>query len=136
MAEYMPINFERAFGIHEQALILRTARASVLASNLANADTPNYKARDIDFKTALAEAAKASSGSALKTTHHRHMSAHSRVSDLRLSYRWPLQPSLDGNTVDAQVERSAFMENALHHQASLSFLQGKIEGLRTAIRGE
>lgn len=133
----MPINFERAFGIHEQALILRTARARVLASNLANTDTPNYKARDIDFKSALAEAAKASSGSALlDTTHHRHLSAQSQVSGSRLSYRWPWQPSLDGNTVDAQVERSAFLENALHHQASLSFLQGKIESLRTAIRGE
>ena len=132
----MPINFERAFGIHEEALMLRTKRASVLASNLANADTPHYKAQDLDFKAVLAEVAKGSSGRDLKATHHRHISAHSPVSGLQLSYRWPLQPSLDGNTVDAQIERSAFMENALHHQASLSFLQGKIQTLRTAIRGE
>ena len=132
----MPISFDGVFGIHEQALMLRTARAGVLASNLANADTPHYKARDLDFKSALAEAANTFAAKALSGTHRQHMSARSQVAESRLSYRWPLQPSLDGNTVDAQAERSAFLENALRHQASLRFLQGKIEGLRTAIRGE
>jgi flagellar basal-body rod protein FlgB len=130
----MPINFDKAFGIHPQALALRARRTEVLAANLANADTPGYKAQDIDFKTALSRVS--SQSSTLKTTHSGHLQANQSVMGERLMYRIPLQPSLDGNTVDSQVEQAKFAENALQYQANLQFMTGKITGLRSAIRGD
>ncbi len=127
------------FGIHATALKLRANRAELLAANIANADTPNYKARDIDFKQALKKAVNQTgqSSSDLRTTNARHInSAGGSVMGAELLYRNPLQPSLDGNTVDLQEERSAFMENSMMYQASLRFLNGKISGLMMAIRGE
>lgn len=130
----MPINFDKALGIHPQALALRGRRSEVLAANLANADTPGYKAQDIDFKAALNRASvKAPS---LKVTHSNHISTNQSVMGERLMYRIPLQPSLDGNTVDSQVEQTKFAENALQYQANLQFVTGKFTGLRSAIKGE
>ncbi len=124
-----------AFGIHEQALKMRSYRAELLASNMANADTPGYKARDIDFKQALGAATL--QPPRMKTTHQNHISsATSGLSPAHLRYRIPTQPSLDGNTVDMQVEKSAFAANALEYEASLGFLNGKIKGLKKAIRGD
>ncbi len=130
----MPINFDKALGIHPQALSLRARRTEVLAANLANADTPGYKAQDIDFKTALSRVSPQSTS--LKVTHSSHISTNQSVMGERLMYRIPLQPSLDGNTVDSQVEQAKFSENALQYQANLQFVTGKITGLRSAIRGE
>ena len=130
---------DNLFGIHATALKLRANRAELLASNIANADTPNYKARDIDFKQALAQAAGNTSerSTELVTTNARHINSAGESSiGTELLYRNPLQPSLDGNTVDLQMERSAFMENSMMYQASLRFLNGQINGLVTAIRGE
>ncbi len=124
-----------AFGIHEQALKMRSYRAELLASNMANADTPGYKARDIDFKQAMGAATLQQPQ--MKTTHQNHISsATSGLSPAHLRYRIPTQPSLDGNTVDMQVEKSAFAANALEYEASLGFLNGKIKGLKKAIRGD
>jgi flagellar basal-body rod protein FlgB len=126
---------DNLFGIHATALKLRANRAELLATNIANADTPNYKARDIDFKKALNLAAN--NGGEMVTTNPRHInSAGTSRMGAEIMYRTPSQPSLDGNTVDLQTERSAFMENSLMYQASLRFLNGQISGLRTAIRGE
>ncbi len=124
-----------AFGIHEQALKLRSHRAELLASNMANADTPGFKARDIDFKQALkGEVVKQAQ---IKTTHKNHIStATSSLSPAHLLYRMPSQPSLDGNTVDMQQEKTAFAQNSMEYQASLGFLNGKIKGLTRAIRGD
>ncbi len=126
---------DNLFGIHETALKLRANRAELLAGNIANADTPNYKARDIDFKQTLQLATAKSSD--LVTTNSRHIdSSGNSKSGAEILYRIPSQPSLDGNTVDLQTERSAFLENSMMYQASLRFLNGKISGLHTAIRGE
>jgi flagellar basal-body rod protein FlgB len=131
-------NLENALGMHEIALKLRAQRMEVLASNLANADTPNYKAKDIDFQSVLSEYQHGSAPSAggLHTTHARHLGGGEGAMAAQTQYRNPLQPSIDGNTVDPQVEKSKFMENALQYQATLSFIDGKISSLRKAIRGD
>ncbi|MGK0441345.1 MAG: flagellar basal-body rod protein FlgB [Pseudohongiellaceae bacterium] len=135
----MAISFSKALGVHEAALELRTKRAEVLASNLANVDTPNYKARDIDFKSALKNQLATSAGAShMKATNQKHFGAGSSggsvVTDLK--YRTPLQPSLDGNTVDEQSESSRFAKNTMDFQASFQFLNGKFKGLSKAIKGE
>ena len=132
----MAINFETAFGIHETALNLKAKRAEILASNLANADTPNYKARDIDFDKAL-KMASSNMQSGLKRTHSGHIDSHIGTEIPGLSYRIPLQPDTgDGNSVEAQIEQTKFAENAMQYQASLTFLNGRIKGLLSAIKGE
>lgn len=131
----MAINFQNALGMHEQALLLRGKRTELLAANIANADTPGYKARDIDFRTVLNNSLGREQGVALRSTHLAHLDAG--VSDQPgLSYRVPLQPSPDGNTVDEQIENAAFARNALEHQASFEFLNDRFAGLIKALRGE
>ena len=134
----MPISFEKAFSIHDDALILRARRSSILASNIANADTPNYKARDIDFKSVLRSVDKPVSGDRLLLagTHRRHMAGSASGGDSSPQYRNPLHASLDGNTVDSHVEQAKFAENALQYQTSYTFLNGRIQGMINAIRGE
>ena len=131
----MPISFDSALGIHDNALLLRSRRAELLASNLANSDTPGYKARDIDFKAALSNAQLQTSGS-LSATHSQHIQISSTTDGSEVLYRVPNQSSLDGNTVDAQMEKSAFAENAMRYQASLTFLDGKFKGISAALKGE
>ncbi len=110
---------DRQFGIHAAALQLRSQRMSMLASNIANAATPGYKARDLDFSAALRAA---ESGQPMGAA--------------QMRYRVPVQPSLDGNTVELATEQTAFAENALHYRASLSFLTGSIETMTRALKGE
>ena len=105
----MSFDLDSYLGIHTQALGLRTQRMTVLAENLANADTPNYKAREVDFRNALAQAAGKLNATA---------------------------PALDGNTVESDVELAAIGENALQYQATLTFLGGKLATLKSAITGE
>lgn len=130
----MPIDIDSALGIHPQALTLRAKRAEVLAANLANADTPNFKARDVDFRSVLS-AVQQDSGS-LVATNAKHIQPAGSIGEPELKYRNPHQPSIDGNTVDAQVEYAEFSRNAIEYQASLRFLDGKIKSLLTAIRGD
>lgn len=135
----MSISFDKALGIHEQALSFRAQRAEVLANNIANADTPNYKARDMDFSAVLAaEADKQQKGRiALDRTNDRHIEAEGlAMSDDTLKYRTPMQPSIDQNTVDAQIEQSNYAENAIGFQASFTLLNSKFKGLVSALRGE
>jgi len=135
----VPINFDKALGSHEKALLFQSRRTAILASNIANADTPGYKARDIDFNQALKqENADTISSTSLKTTHPRHIgnSDSDTLSGVEMKYRTPSQPTLDGNTVELQKEQAAFAENAVRYQATLKFLGGRFRGLRAAIRGE
>ena len=127
--------FDNVFGIHERALLLHGQRLGVLATNIANADTPNYKARDIDFSEVLSQTADAPL--ALSTTQGGHISlgdGSSPAADLK--YRNPYQASLDGNTVEMPVEQAAFAENNVRYQASLGFINTQIAELTLAINGQ
>ena len=134
----MPVNLDTYLGVHAQALKLRSQRTEVLASNLANADTPGYRARDIDFKSVLAATGGEGSTVQMTATKPGHIGAATANGSTtpELKYRTPLAPSLDGNTVDAQLEQAAFAENSIRYQASLSFLTSKFRGLMTAITGQ
>ena len=133
----MPLSLDAYLGIHTQALKLQSQRTEVLADNLANADTPNFKARDVDFRTALAQAGAPGAALPLTTTDASHLSTSGAGGGAAaLKYRVPLAPSLDGNTVDAQLEQAAFAENTVRYQATLSFLSARFKDLMTAISGQ
>lgn len=119
----------------KNALNLRAERQAVLAANIANADTPNYKARDLDFSAALKSAMGASGGPLrLNRTAERHIdAAASALAGGHLKYRSSVQPSLDGNTVDMNVERAHFAENALHYQFLLDRASSQFKTLGSAI---
>lgn len=128
--------FENAFGIHEQALQVHGQRLGVLAANLANADTPGYKARDIDFSAVLAHT-DGETQMPLKVTHASHITFDDGdVPAADLKYRNPYQASLDGNTVEMPVEQAAFSENNVRYQASLNFINLRIAELQLAIAGQ
>ena len=110
------------FGIHGTALELRSQRMGLLTSNIANAGTPGYKARDIDFAAAL----KASAGGA----------SDSDAAAKAVRYRVPTMPSLDGNTVEMMTEQTAFAENAVGYSATLQFIKGRVENVTRALKGE
>ena len=130
----MAISFDKAFGIHPQALAVRAQRAEVIASNIANADTPGYKARGMDFHQALAQATQKQQ-SGMTRTHEKHFDIRMELNN-SVQYRIPTQADTgDGNTVDAQVERNLYLENSMQYQASLQFLTGRIKGLKKAITG-
>lgn len=130
----MTISFDRALGIHAQALDIRSSRAEVLANNLANADTPGFKARDIDFKAMLNE--QMEGVLPMATTNGKHLPHGDSAMSGDLLYRTPLQPSIDGNTVDTQQETAEFTKNAMDYQASFQFLNSKFKSLSKAIKGD
>ncbi|MCP4186208.1 MAG: flagellar basal body rod protein FlgB [Gammaproteobacteria bacterium] len=134
----MPINFEKAFSIHDDAMVMRARRSSLLASNIANADTPNYKARDIDFQSVMHSMHQPQTGDklVLASTHRDHLSDGNGKMDFDIQFRNPLHASLDGNTVDSHVEQARFAENALQYQTSFTFLNGRINGILRALKGE
>lgn len=123
---------DRVFGISPEVLSLRSKRTEMISANLANADTPGYKAVDLDFKAALEN--EMGMG-ALRRTNERHMNVSDGVHGEML-YRVPAQPSLDGNTVESDWEHMAFMENAVRYEASISFLDARIKSTLAALRGE
>ncbi len=128
--------FENIFGIHEQALLLHGQRLGVLAANMANADTPGYKARDIDFSAVLSQA-DSETQLPLQTTDAAHISfKDSDPPEGELKYRNPYQASLDGNTVEMPVEQAAFSENNVRYQASLNFINSQISDLQFVIAGQ
>jgi flagellar basal-body rod protein FlgB len=126
---------EDVFGLSSQALGLWQQRSETIASNIANADTPNYKARDVDFREALQKASGEPSNLQLAAPSEGQIDSSTTTSTDDLKYRVPTQPSMDGNTVDAQAEQSAFASNMVHYQASLSFINSSIQTLRLAING-
>jgi flagellar basal-body rod protein FlgB len=128
------MNLDTALGIHPQALELHSRRSEVLASNLANADTPGYKARDFDLQGLLRND---SPDPRLTVTQPDHIQPEQGVvPPSRMQYREPMEASLDGNTVDTELEYSNFAANAMEYQVSLSFLDGSIKTLMLAIRGQ
>ena len=136
----MPLNLDTYLGVQQDALKVQSKRMEVLAKNLANVDTPNYKAQDIDFKTALAQAGSPGSSLALTTTSANQIGNNATTGGVDNSaarkYRVPLAPSLDGNTVDEQLEQAAFADNTVRYQATLTFLSGSLKDLVTAITGQ
>lgn len=136
----MPLSIDSYLGVQQDALKVQSKRMEVLAKNLANVDTPNYKAQDIDFKTALAQAGSPGAALPLATTTSNQIGNSAASGDLdtsgALKYRVPLAPSLDGNTVDAQMEQAAFADNTVRYQATLTFLTGSLKDLMTAITGQ
>jgi flagellar basal-body rod protein FlgB len=130
----MAISFSSALGLHPAALELKAQRAEILANNIINSDTPDFKARDMDFHGLLLGMSQKHLD--MNQTHGNHLAGMAGGPDGNLHYRVPLQPSIDGNTVDAQVEEAAYTRNALQFQATLTFLNGRFRGLMAAIRGE
>ena len=127
-----------ALRFHQTALSLRAARQELLASNIANADTPNYKAMDIDFASALQGAMSGSTANLpLTGTSPRHLGGATRESVMGapVMYRKVLQPSADGNTVDMDVERTQFADNALRYEASVNFISAQVKAVLTALQG-
>lgn len=131
----MSLTPDNLFGINSQALHLWQRRSEVLANNLANADTPGYLARDIDFRKALASVGGNSGDVALQAPTPGQIGPTAMQAGASLEYQVPSQPSMDGNTVDEQVQQAEFAANSVHYQASLSFITAQIHMLRTAITG-
>lgn len=133
----MAISFNEALGTYESALKLRSKRAELLSSNLVNADTPNYKARDFDFHSALKSEMSRNNASTMQATKVDHFAmGHDLNGGLALQYRTPTQPSVDGNTVDEHLEHAQFMENSLEFQTAFKLLNSRFKGLVSAIRGD
>ncbi len=127
----------------ETALSLRAQRQQLLASNIANADTPNFKARDIDFNKALQGAiARSATGATtpneLVKTSATHLASNrpATIGGAPLLYANPQQGSVDGNTVDMDVQRNQFTDNAMRYEVSLTLASSKIKGMLTAIQGQ
>lgn len=116
----MSISFDKALGVHPQAVALRLSRAELLSANLANVDTPNFQAKDIDFAAEM----------------QRSLASFSAPSSPELMYRVPYQPASDGNTVSLDVEQAEFAKNTQDYQMSLAFLNMKFVGLKQAIDGK
>ena len=129
---------DSVFGVHEKALGMRNERLTVLAKNIANAETPNYKARDIDFRAALTQASSSQEGAQLRATQANHMTGFENQMGVEtdIKFRQPSSLQENGNTVETHREHAEFMDNALKYQASLNLLDSRIKGLRAAIKGE
>ena len=120
-------------GLHSAALMLRNKRNMILASNISNAATPNFKARDINFEE---EMAKAQKSGPMTTTHSHHIPIAMTAPGKDVLYRQNINASMDGNTVELAVEQLEFSENSMRYQTSLTFLNNKIAGLMSALKGE
>lgn len=134
----MAIGIDDYFRTSETALKLRAYRQEVLASNIANADTPGYKARDFDFSKSFEVAMGRQQSGQLAQTNALHQQPAS-LRDLfapALQYKGELQSSIDGNTVDMDTEMTAFTDNAIRYQASVVFMQGKIDTMKKALQSQ
>ena len=123
---------DSALGVHAQALAVRSQRVEVLARNIANADTPQYKAQDLDFKQVL----KSAQTGDLQVTNSRHLPDLAAGTEDALKYRVPFNVAFDGNTVELNVEQAQYGKAAADYQATLNFLENRISGIRKALRGE
>ena len=124
--------FDAAFGIHEKALDLRAKRMEVISRNIANADTPGFKARDLDFKNVLNNVQGVG---AMRTTHSGHI-AQGGLGGAGMVYTIPFNTAVDGNTVEISVEHAKYGKAAAEYQATLRFIEGNISSVRKALRGE
>ena len=135
----MASRIDNVLSFQQQALGLRAYRQQVLAGNIANADTPNYKARDFDFSSALQGALAGRNATSLPVskTNSGHLGAAAGAeASIRLMYRTPAQPSVDGNTVEMDVERAQFSENAIRYEAGVTFISHHLKTLTLAIQGQ
>jgi flagellar basal-body rod protein FlgB len=123
---------ENPFGIHEKALAVRDKRMELIAANIANADTPLFRAKDIDFQKVLSEVTP----SPMAATNSRHFDSGEEADPQGLVFRTPYNSSVDGNTVEINVEQSKYGEAAAQYQATLQFLESRISGIRKSLRGE
>lgn len=135
--DFMGFGLDANFSHHEKALNLYSERSTILANNLVNSDTPGFQARDLDFKAILENTALTESNDrdAMATTHSGHVQeygSNSQLSD-QLQYRIPMQSSLDGNTVDSEVEKTQFSENSIRYMATLSFLSHEFTKLKMVL---
>ena len=135
----MADSIQNLFQFHQSALNLRAFRQQLLASNIANADTPGYKARDVDF-SALLRQASSGGGAVLAASHARHVGAAgapvgAAPAESAVLYRSVSQPSIDGNTVDMDGERNRFAQNAIHYEANIAFINSKIRLMLAALQG-
>lgn len=124
--------FENPFGIHERALAVRDKRMELIAGNIANADTPHFKARDLDFKKILG----AENAAMMAATNVRHFATGETENPSGMVYRVPYNSSVDGNTVEMHVEQAKYGEAAADYQATLNFLERRVSGIRKALKGE
>jgi flagellar basal-body rod protein FlgB len=124
--------FDTALSVHAKSLASRSQRVEVLAQNIANADTPNFKARDVDFKQVFQSAKE----DTMQTTHGKHMALPMENNGDGMMYRVPFNVAFDGNTVELNVEQAQYGKAAAEYQATVNFLQDEIGGLRKALRGE
>lgn len=135
----MATSINSLFGIHENALHLQSRRAQLLAQNMANSDTPGYKAKDIDFKAALQSAANGNMSVALNATQGGHIQPkgyNKSMGDAEQFYREPMQPSLDGNTVEPHIEMAEYTDNSMRYLMTLRIMTGRLNQMLSAIRGE
>ena len=124
--------FENPFGIHERALAVRDKRMELIAGNIANADTPHFKARDLDFKKILG----AENAAMMAATNVRHFATGETENPSGMVYRVPYNSSVDGNTVEMHVGQAKYGEAAADYQATLNFLERRVSGIRKALKGE
>ncbi len=130
----MAIGFDKGFELHAQGMQLRAARAEVIAGNIANADTPGYKAKDMDFQKAMQQASQQQQ-MGMSRTNTKHFDVRTELNN-NVDFRIPNQPDTgDGNTVNVQVERNLYLENSVEYQAGVQFLSGKIKALQKVISG-
>lgn len=134
----MVSKLDNAFSFQQQALGLRAQRQQMLAANIANADTPNYKARDFDFSAVLKDTVAGRSGGnlAMASTSGRHLQGSSEAGPVRLMYRGETQSSVDGNTVNMDIERAQFSENAIQYEAGITFISSQLKTLMSAIQSQ
>ena len=125
--------FDNAFAQAQTMLSLRGQRMEVLSRNIANADTPNFKAQDLDFQDVLKNTGSTTS---IKATHQNHISKNAFKGSAEMVYTVPFNSSVDGNTVELSVEQAKYGKAAAQYQATLRFLEGEISGIRKALRGE
>lgn len=131
----MAISLDRLTAFHQRAVNIRNDRMEVIAGNLANANTPGYKARDIDFKSAMQSATYGQQHN-LSRTNEKHISGSGSIMPREIQFRETTQPDTgDGNNVEVQIERNIFLDNGLRYQASLQFLDGKFKGMKKALTG-
>jgi len=130
----MTVNFDKAFGVHDNALLLFERRTQLLSENIANVDTPGFKAKDINFNQVLQNQQEQSVK--LNATHKGHIDLSQDAFSENIEFRQVDQSSADGNTVDMQKEKAAFAENTVRYQTTLHVLSKRISGLKAAFRGE
>ncbi len=126
---------DNALNAHSSAVLLRAKRAEILAANLANADTPGYKARDLDFKQVYSQVRTGGGDNSQSVTHRSHFPIQDS-SSMQVSYRTPHELSTTGNTVEKEVEQTEFTENSVRYLVSLQLLSRKISGISRALKGE